>query len=288
MELKKMINEKGLLFDGAMGTMLIQAGIVCGKASEYWNLEKPNVIRDIHESYIQAGSTVITTNTFGGTRLKLKKAKLDRQTEEINTQAVHIARSASGEKLVAGDIGPTGEMLLPMGEKSPQELRSVFREQAGFLDEAGVDLFIIETMFDIQESLAAIRAVRDITDKPLFATLTFEYKNGRFATMMGNPAIDSLKQLQDNGADAVGANCSVGSDTMVLLAKKLAEEVDGWKIIQPNAGMPKTEGSQLIYPEDEDYFSANIQKIRSFGVQIVGGCCGTTPEYIKAIRAKLG
>jgi len=288
MDLKKMINEKGLLFDGAMGTMLIQAGIVCGKASEYWNLEKPDVIRDIHESYIQAGSTVITTNTFGGTRLKLKKAKLDRQTEEINTQAVHIARSASGEKLVAGDIGPTGEMLLPMGEKSPQELRSVFREQAGFLDEAGVDLFIIETMFDIQESLAAIRAVRDITDKPLFATLTFEYKNGRFATMMGNPAIDSLKQLQDNGADAVGANCSVGSDTMVLLAKKLAEEVDGWKIIQPNAGMPKTEGSQLIYPEDEDYFSANIQKIRSFGVQIVGGCCGTTPEYIKAIRAKLG
>ncbi len=288
MELTKMINENGLLFDGAMGTMLIQAGIQGGQASEYWNLEKPEVVKNIHESYIQAGANVITTNTFGGTRLKLKKANLDQQTEEINTQAVTIARSARGNKLVAGDIGPTGEMLAPLGEKSPEELQDIFLEQGEYLNKAGVDIFIIETMFDIQESLTAIKAVRSLTNKPIFATLTFEHKNDTFATMMGNHAIDSLKQLQDHGADAVGANCSVGSDTMVLLAEKMSDELSGWKIIQPNAGMPKTEDARLIYPEDKEYFSDNILKIKELGIQIVGGCCGTTPEYIRAIRAKIG
>ena len=153
--------------------------------------------------------------------------------------------------------------------------------------EAGVDAFIIETMFDKNESKSAIKAIRSISDLPIFATLTFNYIGGNFVTMMGNPAVDSLNELVDLGANVVGANCSIGSDKMVLLAEILSQELNSLKIIQPNAGMPETKGTELIYPETAEMYVRNIMKIKSFGVDIVGGCCGTTPDYILKIKESL-
>jgi len=285
MDLLKKISADGLIFDGAMGTMLIQEGLTGGKASDFWNLDKPEVIEKIHKSYFDSGSDIVTTNTFGGTKIKLKKAGLETHFEEINKNAVSIAKSAAGnEKFVAGDIGPTGEMLYPLGTTTVNDVYDAFLEQATILNDAKVDAFIIETMFDINESKAAIKAVRSISDLPIFATLTFNYANDNFATMMGNLAVDSLKEMLDLGANVVGANCSLGSDKMVLLAEILNNQLDGLKIIQPNAGMPETKDGQLFYPENEAMFADNILKIKNFGVNIVGGCCGTTPDYIAKIK----
>ena len=288
MTLLEMIQKEGLLFDGAMGTMLINAGLTSGHVSDYWNLEKPEEIQKIHKAYFDSGADIVTTNTFGASRIKLKKANLDTHTEEINTIAVKIANAvASKNQFVAGDIGSTGEMMIPFGVASPEEIQNNFAEQASFLKEAGVDAFIIETMFDIKESIAAIKGVRSVSDLPIFATLTFEYKNNNFATIMGNQAIDSFKQLVDCGADVVGANCSVGSDIMVLLAELLQKNHNGLTIIQPNAGIPKTVNAQLIYPESVDEYANNIIKMKKMGINVVGGCCGTNPDYIKQIKTLL-
>ncbi|MBN2281876.1 MAG: homocysteine S-methyltransferase family protein [Candidatus Marinimicrobia bacterium] len=288
MNLLKKISEQGLLFDGAMGTMLIREGLTGGKASDFWNLEKPNIIEKIHRAYIQAGSDIVTTNTFGGSRIKLKKAGLENHIEEINKNAVKIAKAATeGKKLIAGDIGPTGEMLYPMGMMSEEDAFDSFLEQATYLQESGVDAFIVETMFDLNECKAAIRAIRSLSDLPIFATLTFNYAGGNFATMMGNPAVDSLQEMLDVGANVVGANCSIGSDTMVLLAEILGRELKALRIMQPNAGLPETHGSSLVYPETPEQYSDNLMKIKNFGIEVLGGCCGTSPEYIARIRELL-
>ncbi len=278
----------GLLFDGAMGTMLIREGLKGGKASELWILEKPDVVRNIHKSYFEAGSNVVTTNTFGGSPIKLSKVGLGKEVEEINKIAVQLAKEAAGDnKFVAGDIGPTGEMLKPFGTISSEEAVDCFAEQAEYLYKAGADLFIIETMFDIKESLAAINGVQSVSSLPIFATLTFEQKPTGFVTLMGNRVEDSMKRLVDAGAEAVGANCSIGSDKMVLLAGEIRDCIDSPVIIQPNAGIPEVKGLSIIYPEDEDFFSDNILSIKKIGVEIVGGCCGTTPEYIQRIVSKI-
>ncbi|MCG2716051.1 MAG: homocysteine S-methyltransferase family protein [Candidatus Marinimicrobia bacterium] len=282
------IHTKGLLLDGAMGTMLMQKGIKSGTIPELMNLEKPDIILDIHRAYLDAGSDMITTNTFGGSRIKLKKAGLENETENINRSAATIARQAvSQDQFIAGDIGPPGDMLQPFGLISSDEARQNFSEQAYFLADAGVDVFIVETMFDVNESLAAIRGIQSVSDLPIFATLTFENTSNGFNTIMGNPVSDSMKILVDAGATAVGANCSIGSDNMVKLAVEIRNCVKTPVIIQPNAGIPEMKESQLHYPESPAYYARNIKAIKDIGVEIVGGCCGTTPEYISAIKRLL-
>ncbi|MBU4446881.1 homocysteine S-methyltransferase family protein [bacterium] len=282
------IHTKGLLLDGAMGTMLMRKGIKRGTIPELMNLEKPDIILDIHHAYLDAGSDMITTNTFGGSRIKLKKAGLENETENINRSAATIARQAvSQDQFVAGDIGPPGDMLQPFGLISSDEARQNFSEQAYFLADAGVDVFIVETMFDVNESLAAIRGIQSVSDLPIFATLTFENTSNGFNTIMGNPVSDSMKILVDAGATAVGANCSIGSDNMVKLAVEIRNCVKTPVIIQPNAGIPEMKESQLHYPESPAYYARNIKAIKDIGVEIVGGCCGTTPEYISAIKRLL-
>lgn len=288
MDLKERIKREGLIFDGAMGTMLMEKGLERGKPPEIFNLENPDAVRNVHESYISAGAEVITTNTFGGTALKLSKTELKGKQEEVNKMAVEIAREAAGGRvLVAGDVGPTGEMLKPYGLLDFQEAVDVFAEQASYLDEAGVDLFIIETIFDINEMLAAIRGVRSVSNKLLLTTMTFEKKPTGFFTIMGNRVADCMKKSLDEGADAVGANCSIGSDTMIELAELIRNSVTSPVIIQPNAGVPEVREGNIFYPESADFFCDNIVKIRKLGVEIVGGCCGTNPAYIKCIARRI-
>jgi methionine synthase I (cobalamin-dependent) len=282
------IHTKGLLLDGAMGTMLMRKDIKSGTIPELMNLEKPDIVLDIHCAYLDAGSDMITTNTFGGSRIKLKKAGLENETENINRSAATIARQAvSQDQFVAGDIGPLGDMLQPFGLISSDEAQQNFSEQAYFLADAGVDVFIVETMFDINESLAAIRGIQSVSNLPIFATLTFENTLNGFNTIMGNPVSDSMKILVNAGTTAVGANCSIGSDHMVKLAEEIRNCVKTPVIIQSNAGIPEMKERQLHYPESPAYYARNIKAIKDSGVEIVGGCCGTTPEYISEIKRLL-
>jgi len=283
------IKTGGLLFDGAMGSMLIARGMPAGMASEMMNIQKPDIVLDIHKAYLAAGSDVITTNTFGGSPIKMKTAGIGHLTDEANQMAVKIARQAvSTGQFIAGDIGPMGDMLEPLGLISKDDATNNFAQQAKILADAGVDLFIVETMFDINESLAAIRGVRSVSDLPIFTTMTFAKGPLGFATIMGNPVAESMHILAGAGATAVGANCSIGSDLMIELAAEIRKSVEIPVIIQSNAGLPETIDGQLVYPETPEIFAANIGQIKALGVEILGGCCGTTPEYIQAIRKTLG
>lgn len=285
MNILEKAKSSGLLFDGAMGSMLMAGGMPTGMASEMMNIEKPDIVREIHKAYLNAGSDVITTNTFGGSPVKMKSAGIAHLMEEANRTAARIARQAAGsERLVAGDIGPLGEMLEPLGLISSAEAQDNFSRQAEILAQNGVDLFIVETMFDINESLAAIQGIQAVSELPIFATLTFEKGPLGFATIMGNRVDESMHALVNAGAVAVGANCSIGSDLMIELAAEIRRCVTVPVIIQSNAGLPETQNGRLVYPETPERYAANVAKIKALGVEIIGGCCGTTPQYIRAIR----
>jgi len=287
MKLLEQVNQTGLLFDGAMGTMLMKKGLDDDKVSEQIILDNPDILKEIHQEYFSAGADLVTTNTFGGSRLKLEKADLDDKVGTINKEAAQIARKIAGDKFVAGDLGPSGYMLEPLGEMSEEEIQDNFAEQAYILTEAGVDLILIETMYDLNEILAALQGVKSVTDKPVFTTMTFERKPQGFVTVMGNKVENSMQKLLEKGADVVGANCTIGSDDMVDLSKEIREATANPVMVQPNAGMPENTGEKIIYPEEADIFSDNIKKIKEIGIEVVGGCCGTDPEYIKKINQKI-
>ena len=285
MTILEKVRTTGLLMDGAMGSRLIQKGMKSDIVPEIMNLEKPDIVLAVHQEYLTAGADAITTNTFGGSRLKLKKAGIAHLTAKVNQAACQIARQAAGKThYVAGNLGPLGEMLEPFGTLTQNEAFENFQEQARLLVESGVDCLIIETMFDVRECQAAVQGVRTVSDLPLFATMTFEKNPTGFNTIMGNFAPESMQILAQAGADAVGANCSIGSGSMVELAKIIRKSVTLPVIIQPNAGIPEIRDSGLVYPESPAEYARNLKAIRDLGVEIIGGCCGTTPEYIRAIR----
>ena len=287
MDILEKINTSGLLFDGAMGTMLIDKGLDSDKVSEYCNIEKQDILKEVHQAYVDVGAEILTTNTFGGSPLKLEKADLREHGEDINYNAAQIAREIGDELFIAGDLGPTGYMLKPLGPKEPEEISDNYAEQAEYLANGGVDIILIETMFDLKEMLAAIKGVKSACNLPVFATMTFERKPQGFVTVMGNRVEDSLKQLLEAGADVVGANCSIGSEDMVDLAREIREVIDTPVMVQPNAGIPEHKGDQIVYPEEADFYSDNIAEIKKLGVDIVGGCCGTSPRYIELIKDKI-
>ncbi len=292
------VKQDGLIFDGAMGSMLIQAGLTGGKASEIWNIENPDAIEKVHQAYFEAGANVATVNTFGGSAFKLGRMGVTDDPDvmaQINTHAVKIARKAAdsaaadrGEACyVVGGVGPLGEMLQPGGLMSVDEAVSHYAEQARWLADAGVDCFIAETFFDINEIMAAIKGIRQTSDLPIFATMTFQQKSSGFFTIMGNKPVESMKQLLDAGASVVGSNCSIASDTMVDLAREIREGIDAPIMCQPNAGMPQIVGETTTYPESADFFSDNIKTMKDIGVDVLGGCCGTTPDFIRSVIQKI-
>ncbi|MBT6341484.1 MAG: methionine synthase I, cobalamin-binding domain-containing protein [Desulfobacula sp.] len=286
MNILEKVKKDGLILDGAMGSILISKGITGNEATELWNLNHPDIIKDIHQSYYDAGSDVASANTYGASAIKLKKMGVTQSVEDVNRAGVKIARQVCGRgQYVAGELGSLGDMLSPMGPVSFDEAVDCFAQQAGFLEDEGVDVFLIETIFDINIALAAIKAVRSVSEKPIFCSLTFKKMKKGFFTIFGSSPQDSMKLLENAGASAVGANCTIGSGTMIDLACEIKKNTDLPVIIQPNAGLPKaTKDNTVFYPENEIFFADSIKEIKRLGVEIVGGCCGTTPKYIKKIK----
>ncbi|MEX1299082.1 MAG: homocysteine S-methyltransferase family protein [Desulfotignum sp.] len=289
MDIIEKINRQGLLMDGAMGSMLIRHGLAGSEAAESWNIRHPQIIRQVHADYVDAGADVVTANTYGASQHKLKKMGADKDFERINREGVRLAKSVcSPDRFVAADMGAMGEMLAPAGVVSFEEMKHDFACQAQILDEEGVDLFLVETVFDLNAGLCAVQAIQSVSDKPVFCTLTFKETPKGFFTIFGNSPETSMKTLADQGVAAAGANCSLGSTDMIRLAGQIRKCIDIPVIIQPNAGMPQaTTGSQVVYPESDDLFVANMIKIRELGVEIIGGCCGTTPETIRHMHSAI-
>ncbi len=269
-------------FDGAMGTMLMKSDLTAGACPE---TAEPEIIKTIHRTYVGAGAQFVTTNTFGGTRVKLKNFGLEDRVEEINSRNARLAREAAPQKeyFVAGDIGPTGEFIEPFGSMTFDQFRDAFSEQAKGLLHGGVDLVIIETMMSLDELLAAVEAVNALTDLPLIACMTFNRTAQGFRTMTGVEVKKAVAELQTAGVDIVGSNCTLAPADMADLVKEFDQETHLPIIAQPNAKAELIEG-ETVYSIGEDV-EGRIRAIIENGASIVGGCCGTTPEYIATMRA---
>jgi len=288
------IKTKVMLFDGGMGTMLMQRGLEEWEVPETWNIERQDDLVEIHAAYIDAGAEVVQTNTFGATRIKLSSSEAGRKLDvaEVNRRAVEavveaVKRSGRDDVFIAGDMGPTGGFFPPVGDLTPEKVRDAYREQAHSLDDAGVDIFLIETMFDVREALEAVRAVREVSGKPVVVELTFEKKPKGFFTLMGDSPEDGIEALLKGGADVVGANCTITSDVMVELAGVMRPLTDAPLLFQPNAGKPKMEHGKPVYTQKPEEFALDMMNIVRIGANAVGGCCGTNPDFIRALHAHL-
>jgi len=276
-----------LLLDGGLGSMLIAAGLESGRDPTGWNRERPEAVAAVHRAYAAAGSDLVHSNTFGASPIKLRAAGSDDDCRAVNTLAVSLARAAvPAGVLVAGDVGPTGALLPPVGNATEAELEAAFAEQAAALAAAGADLISIETMYDLREARAAVRAARG-TGLAVLASMTFEARRRGFFTIMGDPLGPSLRALADEGADAVGFNCSVTSDVMATMAAPARAAVGCPLIGQPNAGQPRAEADGVVYDASPEAFARDLAAMVAAGLRLVGGCCGTTPEFIRAARAAI-
>jgi methionine synthase I (cobalamin-dependent) len=286
-ELGARLARRPLLLDGGLGSLLIAAGLEPGRDPAWWNLEHPERVEAVHRGYVGAGSDIVHTNTFGANPVKLRSAGLGERCREVNARAVEIARRAcEGAALVAGDIGPSGLTLPPVGSASVAELRESFAEQAGALAAAGADLLSIETMFDLREALAALAAAR-ATGLAVLASMTFEARKRGFFTIMGDALVPSLTALADAGADAVGCNCSVASPVMRAMIEEAAAAVRAPLVAQPNAGQPRATANGIIYDAPVEEFARDLAAMVTAGARLVGGCCGTDASFIGAARAAL-
>jgi len=273
-----------LVADGAMGTLLQSAGLPIGKAPEAWLLEQPDAVAGVHRAYVDAGAELILTCTFGGTRARLKHNGLDDRVAEISRKAVEVARgAAAGDAYVAGDIGPLGELMAPMGLMTPEVAEEMFAEQAEALAGAGVDLIYIETMAAMEEIEAAVRGAQRVAPHiPLVATMSFDTK-GR--TNMGVRPANAAQTLAEMGVLALGANCGASLEMTEQAVREIREAVpDGILVVKPNAGLPQmTDDGEVEYDGTPEILAGYAAKFVELGARIVGGCCGSTPDHIRAI-----
>jgi homocysteine S-methyltransferase len=288
------LSQGPVLFDGAMGTMLYQAGRSLDECLDAVNLTQPEIVTGIYRAYINAGADVIETNTFGANRIRLEHHGLADKLRDINFRGVKLAREEreiSGRPvLIAGSIGPTGRTIAPIGTLAPEDAKAAFREQIEALLEAGVDLLVIETMGSLDEMAAALDAAREATDLPIVALMTFA-EDGR--TLSGHEPESVVPILAERGVAVIGANCSVGPQRLLRVTRKMRAAIDrlpGERPVIaaiPNAGYPTMVGSRLIYRSSPEYFAGFATQALEAGAAIVGGCCGTTPAHIAAMREAL-
>ena len=273
------------IFDGAMGTMLQNAGMKTGDCPEYLNITNPKMVQDVHRAYFEAGSDIIETNTFGASRIKLAEYNLSDKVAEINTAAVQNVKIATaGKAKVAGSMGPTGGFIKPLGELDFDEVYQNYYEQAKALATAGADYILIETCIEIQEMRAALLAAKDACDLPVICQLSFS-EDGR--TVTGTDPQSAAIILSAMGADVIGANCSLGPEQLVPIVKELAENCSCPISIQPNAGMPHLVDGKTVFPMTPEDFGKWAPELVKAGATFIGGCCGTTPAHIKAIKEAL-
>jgi 5-methyltetrahydrofolate--homocysteine methyltransferase len=275
-----------LIADGALGTLLIQRGLKTNECPEAVNLSKSEILTDIAGAYLKAGAEIIQTNTFGGSPLKLEQYDLEGHAEEINRRAVEAVRRAVGDQaLVSGSCGPSGKLLIPYGDTAPEQIyESAVRQMRSLID-AGVDVICIETMTDITEATLNIRAARAVApDIPIMATMTFDRTPKGFYTIMGVTIDNAADELAKAGADIIGSNCGHGSKLMIKIAKEFRIRTGLPLIIQSNAGLPEIVDGIPRYPESPEFMAENAESLIDTGVSVIGGCCGTTPEHIRALR----
>jgi 5-methyltetrahydrofolate--homocysteine methyltransferase len=275
-----------LVSDGAWGTFLYQKGLGVSEAPESWNLDFPEKVLEIARSYVEAGSDLILTNSFGGSPFKLEGYGLKERTYELNRAAAEISRKAAGQRVfVMGSIGPTGKMIM-MGDVTPEELEQGFALQARGLADGGVDGFVVETMSDLQEAEAAIRAVKSVSGLEVACTFTFSRtRTGEFRTMMGTGVAEYLAMVKELGVDIVGANCGNGTAGMIEIVREI-RELDSQLpvLVHANAGLPVYLEGKTVFPETPGEMAAQVRDLRAAGANIIGGCCGTTPEHIRFMR----
>lgn len=281
--------DRPVLLDGAMGTLLQDRGLEDGAPGELWNLENPDAVRAAHVAYAEAGARLLTTNTFGGTRPRLDMHGLGDRVGEVNRTAAHLARLVADQRglLVAGDLGPTGELLAPLGTLAPEEAQALFAEQLTALVEGGIDLVLVETLSDLGEADAALAAAREVAPGlPVAVTLSFD---SNLRTMMGVRPGDAVAHLAAAGADAAGANCGRGPEEMEIIATEMvpARTGDLLLIAQSNAGLPQVVGDHFEYDATTGDLAAHATRLAELGIDLVGGCCGSTPAHIAAMGATL-
>ncbi len=278
-----------LVGDGALGTLLIARGLEPGQPPEALNLSKPEWLEDIARQYLEAGADFVTTNTFGGSPARLARYGLAERLEELNRGAVEIVRrTVDGRAHVLASVGPSGRVLKPYGDGDPAEIAAGYERQIRALAGAGADLIGIETMTDLAEAVLAVRAARAVAPRlPILATMTFEATPRGFFTVMGVSIEQAVRGLAEAGADIVGSNCGNGSEVMVAIAREFRARTSLPVAIQPNAGLPEMRGGTVHYPESPETMAAHARALLAEGVAIVGGCCGTTPAHVRAIREAL-
>jgi len=289
-KLLKFLQEKSvLLSDGAWGTMLQAKGLPAGECPERWNFTHRGIIFSVAKGYVDAGSEMVETNSFGGNVIKLKGCGLDGQAFEVNRLAAEISREAIGPKgIVLGSVGPTGKILM-MGEVSAEEMYEAFVPQVKGLEAGGADVACIETMMDIEEAKIALKTVREHTLMADICSFTFDKTPlGEYRTMMGHTPADVAHAMAEAGADVIGANCGHGIEQMVPIARQLKEsEPDIPILIQANAGEPYIHDDKTVFPETPEETVVWIPELLDIGVSLIGGCCGTTPDHIREIREKI-
>ena len=277
-----------LISDGATGTWLQSHGLEPGGCPEELNGTQPELVRQMAREYYEAGSDMVLTNSFGGSKFMLEKYGHGGRVRELNRLAAEHARSqAPAGCFVAGSVGPTGEFLQPLGAVSESEMLDAFVDQITALEEGGADAVLIETMFAIEESKLAVRAARENTGLTVMATMTFSEGPRGFFTMMGIPPEQAAGELAEAGADVVGANCGNGIEAMIEIARQMRSAADAPMLVHSNAGIPDIRKGQIVYPETPGFMAPRFEEMADAGVNIIGGCCGTTPRHVRAISEAL-
>jgi len=287
-----LLNQGIMVIDGAMGTMLQQYGLKAGEIPEMWNIAHPDIVRKIHTSYLEAGADIILTNTFGANGIKLQKVGCRDKLPELNKEAVKLAREAVDKFrevhqvpiFIAGSIGPSGEILGPCGLIKDEEALAGYKEQVQVLASSGIDFILLETFYDLNEIGIALKAVKEICDLPVFASMTFDES---LKTIFGISPEKAVKVLFQEGADGVGANCGSGPETLYKVLSQMRAMTDAPLLVEPNAGIPYIDNNRIIYPATPQEMAEYAEKFVQLRVNIIGGCCGTTPEHIRAIAEKV-
>jgi methionine synthase I (cobalamin-dependent) len=274
--------------DGAWGTELQKLGLEPGSSPDSWNILHPDSVAEVATSYLDAGAGIILTNTLGGNRFILARHGLEDQLAEINLRGAQISQEAAGHRaLLFGSMGPTGKLLIT-GEVTEEELFESYRRQSEALWRGGVDALLIETMVDIDEMKIAARAARDATPLPLVLSITFGFGKEKMQTMMGVTPEQAVAEMEGSGAWIVGANCGIGPELYVEVCRRMRMVTSRPIWVKANAGIPQMQGDSLVFPQDPETFAGFAIQLRNAGANVIGGCCGTSPDHIRCLVARLG
>ncbi|NOZ62637.1 MAG: methionine synthase [Calditrichaeota bacterium] len=288
-KLLDLVKEKSIVIsDGAWGTLLHEKGLPPGECPESWNVSHPDIVRQIPEGYIAAGSEVVLTNSFGASPLKLGLFNLSESAHDFNFAAAKISRAAAGDEvLVLASVGPTGQFLAPLGEISEKEMIENFRTQIKGLADGGADAILIETMSDIGEASCAVRAAQDVCDLPILVSMTLERGKQGYRTLMGNSVAEIVTFFTAAGVDILGTNCGNGTAGIVEIVQEFRSFTDKPIVAHPNAGLPVVQDGETIFPERPDEMASLVPDLVEAGANIIGGCCGTGPDHIRAIAQQV-